>query len=337
MRLDMSMMAPELAGMATFAAAAEEAGFDTLWTTESGNDPFLPLVIAAEHTRRVRLGTAVAIAFARSPMTVAYTAWDLARLSKGRFILGLGTQVKGHIERRYGMPWMAPAPRMREYIESLRAIFKCWNEGGTSLSYQGKYYRFSLMTPFFTPPRHDYWRVPIHLAGLNPLISQLAGEICDGFIVHPFHTAKFIRERVLPNIATGLARGGRKRSDIRLSSLIFVILGESEQERAHEREAIRRQLAFYGSTRTYQSVLDIHGWGEVTLALNRLAAKGDWDAMAREVSDEMVDTFAITGTADTIADLVKERYEGLLDNVSFYHWRQVPTGKLRRIIRDFNG
>jgi probable F420-dependent oxidoreductase len=327
----------DLLETALIAKTAEAAGFDGLWSSESGNDPFLPLAIAADQTHRIQVGTAVTVAFGRSPMTVAYSAWDLARLSHGRFILGLGTQVKGHIERRYGMPWGAPAARMREYIEALRAIFECWAAGGSRLSYQGQFYRFSLMTPFFTPPMHDHWRIPIYLSGLNRQISRLAGELCEGFIVHPFHTARYLREQVMPNIEQGLGRAGRRRQDFSIASTVFVILGTSDEERAREREAIRRQLAFYASTRTYKPVFDLHGWGEVTLRLNELAAKGEWERMTAEVSDEIVDTFAMTGSPAEIRRQVEARYDGLLDRVAFYHWNTAPGPAWREVVEAFKG
>ena len=332
MKFDLHLMSSDLHRIAAQASAAEAAGFDGLWTAETGNDPFLPLVLAAEHTQRIMLGTAIAVAFARSPMTVAYTAWDLARLSQGRFILGLGSQVKGHIERRYSMPWLPPAARMREYIEALRAIFKSWREGGSALSYQGRFYRFSLMTPFFTPPAHQWSDIPIYIAGLNPRITALAGELCQGFIVHTFHTPRYLREVVIPNLESGLARAGRRRGDIELVSGLFGITGDSEQERAAEREAVRRQIAFYGSTRTYKPVLDLHGWGEVALRLNQRAARGDWAGMAAEISDEMVDTFALSAPLDELGPALASRYGGLLDRVSFYHWAPEPTARWARAV-----
>jgi len=331
-KLDLHLMSTDLRRIAAQASAAEAAGFDGLWTAETGNDPFLPLVLAAEHTQRIMLGTAIAVAFARSPMTVAYTAWDLARLSQGRFVLGLGSQVKGHIERRYNMPWQPPAARMREYVEALRAIFKSWREGGSTLSYQGRFYRFSLMTPFFTPPAHQWSDIPIYIAGLNPRITALAGELCQGFIVHTFHTPRYLREVVIPNLEAGLARAGRQRSEIELVSGLFAITGDTERERAAEREAVRRQIAFYASTRAYRPVLELHGWGEIALRLNQRAARGDWAGMAGEIGEEMLETFAISAPLEQIGQAIADRYGGLLDRVSFYHWEPDPTPRWARAV-----
>ena len=210
MKLDTGLSTRNLRDVPAAARAAETAGFDAIWIPEAGNDGFLPAALIAEHTRRIKMGTSVAIAFPRSPMVTAATAWDLAGLSEGRFVLGLGTQVKGHIERRYSTKWEAPVPRLREYILALRAIFKCWSEGGAKLSFQGKYYNFSLMTPFFTPARHNYANVPIHIAGVNEHIIRLAGELCEGLHAHPFNSPKYLREFVLPNVEKGLKKAGAR-------------------------------------------------------------------------------------------------------------------------------
>jgi probable F420-dependent oxidoreductase len=318
MKLDTTLIARDLREVPAAARAAEQAGFDAVWTAEAGSDPYLPAALAAEHSSRIKIGTAVAIAFPRSPMSVAYTAWDLAGLSQGRFILGLGTQVKGHIERRYSTRWDAPVPRLREYIESLRAIFKCWQEGGTKLSYQGKYYNFSLMTPFFTPPRHNFPNVPIYIAGVNKLICRLAGELCDGLHAHPFHSPKYLRELVIPNVEAGLGKSGRARKDFAIASMAFVIVGKNRDEIEKARAGVRQQISFYASTRTYKPVLDAHGWGDTCVKLNEKAAKGDWAGMAQEITDEMLDTYAVSGTFDDIGEKVRKRYAGLLDRVAFY-------------------
>ncbi|HTW89826.1 MAG TPA: TIGR03617 family F420-dependent LLM class oxidoreductase [Candidatus Binataceae bacterium] len=318
MKLDTALVSRDLRTIPAAAQAAEEVGFDGLWTLETGDDPYLPLVMAAEHTTRVAIGTAIAVAFPRSPMVTAQIAWDLAALSRGRFILGLGTQVKGHNERRYSVKWEAPVPRLREYVESLRAIFKCWAAGGNQLAYQGKFYNFSLMTPFFTPAPHEFSDIPIYLAGVNEKICQLAGELCQGLHAHPFHSPKYLREFVLPNLEIGLAKSGRTRQDFSIASIAFVITGKSRAEIDRMREEVRRQIAFYASTRTYRVVLDTHGWGEVATRLSQRAAKGDWDGMAAEISDEMVETYSVSGRFDEIGDKVRARYEGLLDRIAFY-------------------
>lgn len=339
MKLDTNLVARELREVPAAARAAEEAGFDALWTAEAGNDGFLPAALAAEHTRRIKVGPAVAIAFPRSPMVTAYTAWDLAGLSQGRFILGLGTQVKGHIERRYATRWEAPVPRLREYLESLRAIFKCWSEGGTRLSYQGKYYNFSLMTPFFTPPKHNFPNVPIYIAGVNRLVCRLAGELCDGLHAHPFHSPRYLRDAVIPNVEAGLTKAGRSRKDFTIATTAFVIVGRNAQEIERARAGVRQQISFYASTRTYKPVLDIHGWGETCLRLNEKAAKGDWAGMAKEITDEMLETYALAGTFDDIGDKIKARYEGLVDRVAFYlpYRAGIDDAAWRRLNAQFNG
>ncbi len=339
MKLDTSLRAHNLREIPAAAKAAEEAGFDAVWTAEAGNDPFLPVALAAEHTSRVKIGTAVAIAFPRSPMATAYTAWDLAGLSGGRFILGLGTQVKGHIERRYSATWDAPVPRLREYIQSLRAIFECWSRGGAQLSYRGRYYNFSLMTPFFTPPRQDHPNLPIYIAGVNKHAIRLAGETCDGLHAHPFNSPRYLADFVLPNVERGLKQAGRSRRDFTVAATAFVIAGNNREEQERARAQVRRQIAFYASTRTYRVVLEMHGWGGVSDRLNEKAARGDWSDMAGEITDEMLDVYTVTGAWSDIGDRVRKRYEGLLDRVAFhvpYH-AGMNEAEWRALARQFNG
>ena len=339
MKLDTQIWVQGLQAVPQAARKAEELGFDAIWTAEAGNDGLLPLALVAEHTKKMKMGTAVAIAFPRSPMTMAYTAWDLAGFSQGRFILGLGTQVKGHIERRFATRWDAPVPRLREYIESLRAIFKCWAECGKKLSYPGKFYNFSLMTPFFTPPRHEFSNIPIYIAGLNKYILRLAGELCEGLHAHPFHSQKFLREFVIPNVETGLTKAGRSRKDFTIATTGFVIVGQNDQEIEAARAGVRQQIAFYASTRTYSGVLEAHGWGDVSARLNEKAAKGDWAGMAKEITDEMLEVYAVSGNFDNIADRVKARYDGLLDRVGFYipYRANIGDEQWRKWTKQFNG
>ncbi len=317
MKLDTGITTRDLSEVAAEAKKAEDLGFDAIWSMEAGNDGFLPLALAAEHTRRIKMGPAVAIAFPRSPMAMAYTAWDLAALSKGRFVLGLGTQVKGHIERRYGVKWEAPVPKLRDYVLALKAIFKSWAEGGKKLSYQGKYYNLSLMTPFFAPKPHNY-PIPIYIAGVNEHILRLAGEHCDGLHAHPFTSPKYLREFLLPHVAEGLKKSGRTRKDFTIFTSAFAIVGRNQEELERARAGVRQQISFYASTRTYKIVLDMHGWGDVASQLNELTAKGDWASMPKLITDEMLDVYAVTGTYDNIGDKVRERFDGLLDRVSFY-------------------
>lgn len=339
MKLDTTLLARNLRDAVPVSKAAEEAGFDAVWTAEAGGDAFLPAALVAEHTKRVKIGTAVAIAFPRSPMATAQVAWDLAGLSEGRFILGLGTQVKGHIERRYGTKWEAPVPKLREYIGSLRAIFDSWSKGGAKLKYEGKFYNFSLMTPFFTPPKHNWPNIPIFIAGVNEHIIRLAGEACEGLHAHPFHSPKYLSEFVLPNLGKGFKRSGRDRKNFQVSTIAFVIVGHNKEEQDRMRAQVRQQISFYASTRTYRIVLETHGWGPVADRLNEKAAKGDWTGMASEISDEMLDVYAVTGTWDDIGDKVKKRYEGLLDRVAFYnpYHPGVNEAEWRSLTRQFNG
>jgi len=252
--------------------------------------------------------------------------------------LGLGTQVKGHIERRYGIRWDPPVPKLREYLESLAAIFKCWNEGGSKLSYKGKFYNLSLMTPFFAPRPHQY-RIPVYIAGLNEHILRLAGELCDGLHAHPFNSPKYLREFVMPHLEEGFKKSGRSRKDFTIFTTAFVVVGSNDEEIEKARAAVRQQIAFYASTRTYQVVLDMHGWGEVAARLNEKAAKGDWTGMAKEITDEMLEVYSVSGKWDDIAAKVKTRYDGLLDRVAFYmpYKAGVDEDAWRRLCKQFNG
>ncbi|HXG51662.1 MAG TPA: TIGR03617 family F420-dependent LLM class oxidoreductase [candidate division Zixibacteria bacterium] len=317
MKFDTGLLVHDLSAMPAIARAAEALGFDGLWTFETAHDAFLPLVLAAEHSRRLTLGTSIAVAFSRSPTVLAYVAWDLARFSRGRFILGLGTQVKGHNERRFGVKWERPVDKMRDVIGALRAIWDCWRNR-TRLDYRGEFFKLDLMTPFFSPPPHDYARIPIYLAGVNRRMCELAGELCDGFHAHPLSSARYLREAVLPNIRTGLARSGRERSSIEICSSIFVIPDDDPAEASRHEAEVRRQIAFYASTPVYRPVLALHGWGETADRLRRMAARGDWKEMGGLITDEMLETFALRGSWAELPAMVRRRYDGLLDRVSYY-------------------
>lgn len=316
MKIDVGLLVHDLAEMPRLARFVEETGFDGLWTFETSHEPFLPLVLAAEHTRRISLGTSIAVAFARSPAVLAYIAWDLACFSKGRFILGLGTQVKGHNERRFGVKWERPVEKMREVILAIRAFWDCW-QNGSRLDFRGQFFRLTLMTPFFDPGPHDHPRVPIYVAGVNRRMCQLAGELCEGFHVHPLHSARYLREVTLPNIEIGLRKSGRHRRDIELSSSIFVIPSDDPEASRHELE-VRRQIAFYASTPPYRPVFALHGWGDLADRLRALAARGQWEEMSSLISEEVLSTFALRGAWPELPGLVREKYEGLLDRVSYY-------------------
>jgi probable F420-dependent oxidoreductase len=308
----------DLGRVAADAQAAEAIGFDALWSSEIAHDPYLPLALAAAATERVGLGTAIALAFTRSPTTTAHTAWDLARLSKGRFMLGLGTQVQAHIERRFGLPWAAPAPRLRDYLAAMRAVWASW-QTGERLRHTGEFYRLSLMTPFFSPGPIPQPDIPVFIAGVNQQLCRLAGETCQGFAVHPFHTARYVQEAILPWITEGLDSAGRSRADIQLSATVFAVTGATDAERANMRAAVRQQIAFYASTPTYRTLLDLHGWGAIGEQLGPMALRGQWQEMAALISDEMLAAFAVEGaTLAEAAAQVRARYAGLLDRAGFY-------------------
>jgi probable F420-dependent oxidoreductase len=303
--------------MPALARFADEAGFDGMWTFESAHEPFLPLVLAAEHSSRLSLGTSIAVAFPRSPTILAQIAWDLARFSKGRFILGLGTQVKGHNERRFGVKWERPVEKMREVILAVRAIWECW-QNQTRLNFQGEFFKLTLMTPFFSPAPHEYHRIPIFVAGVNQRMCQLAGELCEGFHAHPLHSARYLKERVLPNIEIGLRQSGRQRQSIEISSSIFVIPTDNPAEAAKYESEIREQISFYASTPPYRPVFDLEGWGDAADELKALAARGKWGEMPALITDEMLDRFALRGTWADLPEKVLKKYDGLLDRVSYY-------------------
>lgn len=311
MKFDVGILVPNLLDMPKVARAAEDIGVDALWTSETQHDAFLPLAIAAEHTSRIELGTSIAVAFSRSPTVLAHIAWDLAKASRGRFILGLGTQVKAHIERRFAMTWESPAPKLREMILAMRALWNSW-QGDGKINFRGEFYKITLMTPFFNPGPIEHPDIPVYIAGVNEHLCRVAGELCQGFHVHPFHTTKYIREIVLPNIERGAKQANRTRADVQLSSAIFVVKNNAE------RESARQQISFYASTPTYRTVLDVHGWGEVGEKLSALAARGRWDEMPALVSDEILNEVAIVAPPDEIPARIQSRYAGLLDRIAFY-------------------
>ena len=321
----------------------EDWGFDGLTTPETGHDPFMPCAIAAEHTSSVTIGTNVAIAFPRSPMTVAQIAWDLQRWSGGRFKLGLGTQVKGHNERRYSAPWTGPAgPRMREYVQTLRAIFQTFQSGSLT-PFRGEHYKFDLMSPFFNPgplpvlpsPAHGRWaggeggHVPIYLSALNPCLARLAGEIGDGLRLHPLSTVGYVNDVLLPAVEEGARKAGRNLSDIEIVSMPFTITGQTEAEVETARAQVRMHIAFYASTRTYHAVLRHHGWEEAGLKLHELSIQGRWPEMGQAVTDEMLDHFAVTGTYGELMPEVKRRWRNACDTVFI----PMPVGADSTIMR----
>ena len=307
------------------AAEAEAAGYAGVFTAETGSDPFLPLLLAAEATERVDLVTAIAVAFARSPMTTAATANDIHRASGGRFILGLGSQIKPHIERRFSMPWSKPAARMREFISALHAIWESWNEG-TKLDFRGEFYTHTLMTPFFNPGPNPHGRPKVYLAAVGDLMTAVAGEVTDGILVHPFTTERYLREVTLPGLEKGAAKVGRPVDEIDVVGPVFVVTGDDEGQRKSADDFVRNQIAFYGSTPAYRPVLELHGWGDLQTELNTLSKQGEWVQMAALIDDDMLNTFAIVADSPAeIAPALLERYGGVIDRVSFYSsWNPNP-------------
>ncbi|HEY3737425.1 MAG TPA: TIGR03617 family F420-dependent LLM class oxidoreductase [Jatrophihabitans sp.] len=301
---------------------AEAAGYDGLFTAEMGNDPFLPLALAATVTERIELGTSIAVAFARSPMTVAYTAWDLQRLTQGRFVLGLGSQIKTHINRRFDMPWGKPAAQMRDYVRALQAIWNTWSTG-EPLKFESEHYTHTLMTPMFSPPTHGFGNPQVYIAGVGEAMSRAAGEVADGFICHTFTTKRWIEEKTLPAIAEGRARAGKTMEGFTVGAPVFVATGTDEQI-TKTVEAIKLQLAFYASTPAYQGVLDLHGWGEIGPELNVLSKQGKWVEMGGLITDEILNAFAVIAAPDDLAGALNERCRGIVDRIAFYDFLGDP-------------
>jgi probable F420-dependent oxidoreductase len=320
-------------GVIQSAQLAEQLGYDGVWSAETNHDPFIPLVLAAEHTERIKLGTGIAVAFARNPMNLAVMANDLQTLSEGRFMLGLGSQIKPHIEKRYSMPWSHPAPRMRELILAVRAIWASWSEG-SRLAFRGEFYRHTLMTPMFDPGPNPFGNPEIFLAAVGEKMTEVAGEVADGMLAHGFTTERYLREITVPALERGLAASGRVRADVQISYPGMMVTGSDEAGFEKASRAVKAQLAFYGSTPAYRPVLELHGWGDLQTELNTLSKRGAWEEMADLIDDEMLNTFAVVGELDEIAGKVLGRYEGLVDRFNFYapypmgpeRWAEVLAG-----------
>jgi probable F420-dependent oxidoreductase len=309
-----------LANTGETARRLEADGYDGVWTSETNHDPFLPLVLAAEHTQRVELGTSIAVAFARNPMLVANIGWDLQAFSGGRVIIGLGSQIKPHISKRFSMEWSHPAPRMREFVLALRAIWDTWLHG-TPLAFRGEFYRHTLMTPFFAPDAKDlegFGPPKVFLAGVGEVMTEVAGEVCDGFICHAFSTEKYLRNVTLPALERGRAKAGKTMDGFEIVAPGFVVSSSSDRLMEAAATATRQQIAFYGSTPAYRSVLETHGWGELQEQLNALSKQGRWVEMGTLIDDELLNTFAVVGTPDEIAPELGRRYGDIVDRISYY-------------------
>ncbi len=317
MHCDFTFAAAPTLEAAAAARRAVDLGFDGFFTAETSHDPFLPLVLAAREAPVLTLGTAIAVAFPRSPMVVAQTSRDLHDATDGKFILGLGTQIKPHIERRFSTPWSAPVPRLREYIEALRAIWRAF-EGEEPLRFAGDHYQFSLLTPFFSPGPTRNGPIRVAIAGVGPGLSRLAGDVCDGFHIHPFHTVRYIDDVVLPNIAVGAERSGRTLDDVDRIVNVFVVTGHSDREISAMRETVKSQVAFYASTPSYRIILDTHGW-DFGDELNRMSRQGRWAEMAALIPDEVVDEVAVVAPPEELGRRIQERYGDRIQRVGLYN------------------
>lgn len=320
MHVSMTVPTDDLAAARTVYRELEELGYDRAFSFEAKHDPFLPLAVAAEHTDRIHLGTALAIGFARSPMTLANVGWDLQALTGGRFSLGLGTQIRPHVEQRFSMPWSAPARRMREMVLAIRAIWETWQHG-TPLAFEGEFYTHTRMVPAFDPGPLAHPAPPILLGAVGPAMTAVAGEVADGLLVHPVNSRRSLQELTLPALADGAARAGRDVADVEVVCVTIVVTGRDETEMTRSREAVRTQLAFYGTTPAYQPVFELHGHGELLPELQQLARQGRWDEMGSLIDDDLLETIAVVGEPHQIAPMVRARLDGISDSVSLVNNR----------------
>jgi probable F420-dependent oxidoreductase len=319
-------------GDAEVAVSAEKLGYDGAWLPEVQHDPFPLLAVAASRTDKLELGTAIAVTFARNPMSLAVVANDLALYSQGRFLLGVGSQVKAHITKRFSMPWSAPADRMREYLLAMRAIWHSW-ASGEPLRFVGEFYTHTLMTPFFNPGPNPYGNPPIILAGVGPRMTEVAGEVADGFFLHGFTTERYLREVTVPALRKGLATAGKDDlSGFEVIGMPFIVTGTDDEQMKAADAAVRRQIAFYGSTPAYRPVLELHGWGDLGGELNAMSKRGEWEAMGRRITDEMLHEFAIVAPADQVADQLLAMYGDVFTRTGFYAPYAMPEGFWEPII-----
>jgi probable F420-dependent oxidoreductase len=329
-------LGPSLGEAAARARTLEAAGVDGIFTAEAAHGPFLPLALAAEHTTRVTLITNIAVAFARSPMDLAQTANDLQTLSGGRFVLGLGTQIRPHIEARYSMQWSgAPVAQMRELVGAIRAIQVCWQDGAP-LRFQGTHYRHTLMTPFFDPGPNPHGPPPVWLGALGPRMCTLAGEVADGVLLHPFHTGHYVRTSVAPAVESGLATSGRDREQFTAHACPIVCTGSTDEERAQAEAGVRQLVAFYGSTPAYRVTLDAHGWGDLQTELHTLTKAGRWNDLTSVLTDDVVDALVVRAEPGAVAAALDARYAGTVDRVGLSMPYAVTSDTLAAIVEGFN-
>lgn len=317
MKIDYQSMTEDLAAVPGMVQTIEASGYDGFWTAETRHDPFLPHVLAAEHSKRLELGTGIAVAFARNPMNLAHIGWDLQANSGGRFILGLGSQIKPHIRRRFSMEWSKPAARMREMIGAIRAIWATWNDG-VPLRFRGEFYTHTLMTPFFDPGPNPHGDARIFVAAVGPKMTSVTGEVADGLLAHPFTTESYLREVTIPTLAEGASLERRAAEDIELGLQVFVVTGTDDDDLAACAAEMRQQIAFYGSTPSYRPVLAHHGWGDLQERLGTMSKRGEWEEMAGLIDDEILETFAVVGSPGEIGPEIKRRFGDVADRISLY-------------------
>jgi len=335
MKVEGVVMSTDLAAIAQGARELEDLGYDGVLSAEITHDPFLPLVVAAEHTERVDIGTSIAVAFARNPMTLANLGHDLQTYSAGRFRMGLGSQIKPHIEKRFSMPWSHPAARMRELILAMRARWATWNTGAP-LEFRGEFYRHTLMTPMFDPGPNPYGDPVVTLAAVGGLMTEVAGEVADGLILHAFTTERYVREVTLPALERGFTKSGRTRADFEISGPLFVVTGANDEEMAASVQATKQQIAFYASTPAYRSVLELHGWGDLGDEMNRLSKQGEWVQMGALVDDDVLDTFAVVAEPEQVAARMRDRYGDLVDRILFSAPVRKDPQRWRSAIAEFH-
>ena len=314
----------------------EAEGYDGIGTAEMNHDPFFPLMLAAEHSEKIELHTGIAVAFARSPMVLANLGHDLNAYSKGRFTMGLGSQIRPHITKRFSMPWGAPARQMKELILAMRAIWANWYDG-EALRFEGEYYQHTLMTPAFSPDNTEYGAPKVILAAVGPLMTRVAGEVADGLIIHPFSNEKYIREVTLPAVEEGLRRSGRAADDFEITYTPFLISGKDEETFEANKTATKNRISFYGSTPAYKKVLGVHGWGDLQPELNAMSKQGKWKEMGDLVTDDMLNTFGIMGEPGGLVDEIIRRYGDFTDRINGgfgfvdHDTRQEMVARLREV------
>ena len=335
MHVSMTVPTEDLRLARTVYRELEDLGYDRAFSFEAKHDPFVPIAVAGEHTERIALGTAIAIAFARTPMTLANVAWDLQTVTGGRFVLGLGSQIQPHIEQRFSMPWSRPVERMRELVRGVRAIWEAWETGGR-LDFAGDFYTHTRMIPAFDPGPNPYGRPPIFTAGFGPKMTEVAGEVADGFLVHPVNTRRSLQELTLPALARGASRAGRAVDQVEVVCVTIVVTGRTEEELDRSREAVRQQLAFYGTTPAYLPVFELHGYGAIHPELKALARAGRWAEMAALVDDDLIETIAVVGEPHEIAGRIRARLEGISDHVSLVNNRAPDPRHFAEVVADLH-